>query len=164
MVSPIVFSRSYASSRERRLGRIEEVGVRAHARPADAATELVELPEPEPVGAVDDERVHRRHVDAGLDDRRADEHVVLVLPEVEHHPLERAFVHLSVRDGDTGLRNELADVRGGVLDVVHAVVHEEHLPFAEQLAPDRFADGAVVVLADVREDRLALGRWRVQQA
>ncbi len=81
---------------QRRLRRIEEIGVGAHAGAADATTELVELPEPEPVGAVDDERVHRRHVDAGLDDRGADEHVVLVLPEVDDDPA-RACLRPSVR-------------------------------------------------------------------
>ena len=118
----------------------------------------MQLAETETVGAVDDERVHRRHVDARLDDRRAHEHVVLAFPEVEHDLLERAFVHLSVRDRDAGLGHELADAGGGVLDVHHAVVHEEHLAFAQQLAADRFADGAFVVRADVGEDRLALGR------
>ena len=119
------------------VGRVQEVRVRALAAPADAAAQLVELREAEQVGAVDDERVHRRHVEAALDDRRAHEHVELVLPELLHHTLEPALVHLAVRDRDPRLGHELAHVGGDVLDVLHAVVHVEHLALAQQLAPDR---------------------------
>ena len=121
-------------------------------------------PRPEQVGPVDDQRVDRRHVDARLDDRRADEHVVLALPEVEHDLLERALVHLAVGDGDAGLGHQLAQVGGHVLDVLHPVVHEEDLALAQQLAADGLGDRPLVVLADVGEDRLALGRRRVEQA
>ena len=161
--SPIVFSRSYASSVSTRSARVEQVRVRALAPAADAAAQLVQLREPEQVGAVDDERVDRRHVEAALDDRGAHEHVVLVLPEVEHDPLEPALVHLPVRDRDARLGHELAHVLGDELDVLHAVVHEEHLALAQQLAPDRLGGGAVVVLADVGEDRLAVLGRRVHE-
>ena len=80
-----------------------------------------------------------------------------------HDLLERALVHLPVGDGDARLGHELADLRGDVLDVLHAVVHVEHLAFAQQLAADGLGHGALVVLADVGEDRLALGRRRVEQ-
>ena len=163
VASPIVFSRSYASSLSDAVGGMEEVGVGPLPGTADAAAQLVELAEAEQVGAVDDERVDRRHVDARLDDRRADEHVVLALPEVDDDLLERALVHLAVGDRDPGLGHEVADLGRDLLDVLHPVVHEEHLALAEQLAADRLADGPVVVLADVGEDRLAIGGRRVQQ-
>ena len=44
--------------------RDEQVGVGPLPGPADPAAELVQLAEAEQVGPVDDERVHRRHVDA----------------------------------------------------------------------------------------------------
>ena len=64
---------------------------------------------------------------------------MLVLPELLHDPFEPAFVHLAVRDRDARFGHELAHVGGDVLDVLHAVVHVEHLAFAQQLAPDRLA-------------------------
>ena len=94
---------------ERAVAGVEEVRVRALAAPPDPTAQLVELGETEQVGTVDDERVHRRDVEPALDDRRAHEHVVLALPEVEHDTFEPAFVHLSVRDADARLRDELAD-------------------------------------------------------
>ena len=100
---------------ERTIARIQEVRVRALPAPADPAAQLVELREAEHVGPVDDERVHRRHVEAALDDRRAHEHVVLPLPELGDDPLEPAFVHLAVRDRDARVGHELAHVGGDVL-------------------------------------------------
>ena len=48
---------------------------------------------------------------------------------------------------------------GDVVDVLHAVVHVEHLPLAQELPTDGLGRRTFVVLAHVREDRLAvLGR------
>ena len=149
--------------RQRPLRRIEEIRVGALAGASDAAPQLVQLAETHAVGPVDDERVDGRHVDAGLDDRRAHQHVVVALPEVEHHALEQTFVHLPVGDGDAGLGHQVLDTAGDDVDVLHAVVHEEHLSLAQQLATDRLGDGALVELADIGQDRLALGRRRVEQ-
>ena len=77
--------------------------------------------------------------------------------------LERALVHLPVGDRDARLGHQLAQLGRDLLDVLHPVVHEEDLTLAEQLAADRLGDGPVVVLADVGEDRLAVGRRRVEQ-
>ena len=148
---------------ERAVAGVEQVGVGALARPPDPAPDLVELTEAQQVGPVDDQGVHGGHVDARLDDRRADEHVVLALPEVEHHLLERALVHLPVGDGDAGLGHEVAQTGGHVVDVLHPVVHVEHLALAQQLAADGLGHRPVVLLAHVGEDRLALGRRGVQQ-
>ena len=50
-----------------------------------------------------------------------------------------------------------------MLDRAHPVVHPEHLALTQQLAADRLDGDALVVAADVREDRLAVGRRRLQQ-
>ena len=148
---------------ERDLDRVEQVGVRPLAAAADPAPELVQLAEAEQVGALDDERVHGRHVDARLDDRRAHEDVEAAVPEVDDDLLQRALVHLAVGDGDARLGHQLAQAGGGVLDRAHPVVDPEHLALAEQLAADRLDGDALVVAADVGEDRLAVGRRRLQQ-
>ena len=148
---------------QRPVRRREQVGVRPLPGTADPAAQLVELTEPQQVGTVDDQRVDRGHVDARLDDGGADQHVELALPEVEHDLLEGALVHLAVGHRDAGLGHELAQLAGDVLDVLHPVVHEEHLALAEQLTADRLGDRPLVVLADVGEDRLALARRRVEQ-
>ena len=148
---------------EHAVGWVEEVRVRALAAPPDPSAQLVHLREAEQVGAVDDERVDRRHVETALDDRRADEHVVLVVGEVEDDTLEPALVHLTVRDRNARVGDELAHVLRYEVDVLHAVVHEEHLALTQELTADRLRDGALVVLPDVGEDRLAVLGRRVDQ-
>ena len=93
---------------EHPVGRMEEVRVGALPAATHPAPDLVQLPEAQQVGPVDDEGVDRRHVDAGLDDGRAHQHVVAALPEVEHHRLEAALVHLPVRDGHPRLGDQAA--------------------------------------------------------
>ena len=60
---------------ERRRGGIEQIGVGTLAGATDAAADLVELGQPEPVRPLDDQRVRLRDVEPRLDDRRRDEHV-----------------------------------------------------------------------------------------
>ena len=96
----------------------------------------------------------------GLHDRGADEHVVATLPEVDHDPLERAFVHLTVRDGDARVGHELAQAPRDLIDIRDAIVHEEDLAFAQQLAPNRLDDRGFVELAHVGEYRSPIGRRR----
>ena len=66
---------------QRPLRRVQEVGVAALAAAADPAAQLVQLRAGRGVGAVDDQGVGVRDVQAGLDDGRRDQDVELPLPE-----------------------------------------------------------------------------------
>ena len=94
------------------VGRVEEVGIGPLAAAAHPPPDLVQLAQPEQVGAVDDERVDRGHVDPRLNDGGADEHVVAPLPEVEHDGLEAALVHLAVGHGHPASGTMAPDVAG----------------------------------------------------
>src|SRR5207342_2996633 len=76
-------------------------------RAADATAQLVQLGEPELVGAVDDDRIGVGDVDARLDDRRAEQHVEALLVEVEHDAFEFALGHLPVGDADARFGNQV---------------------------------------------------------
>ena len=80
--------------------RHQEVAVGAFRRATDSTAELIELRQAEHVGAIDDDGVGARDVEAALDDRGRDQDVVLALDEVEHRLLQRRLAHLSVPDGD----------------------------------------------------------------
>ena len=144
---------------ERLVRGIEEIGVAAFPPPADPAAQLVHLGQAEDLRPVDDQRVGIGDVQARLDDRGADEHVVLALPEPVDHLLQHVLVHLAVRHGDPGLRHGLAQPLRHGLDVLDPVVHVEDLTLAEQLTPDRCRDQLVVIGADVGEDRVPVLRW-----
>src|SRR4029434_8865586 len=94
------------------VGRDEQVGVSAAVRAPDAAAKLIELRQPVSVRPVDDDRVGAWNVDAVLDDRRGDQHVVFVIDEIEHGLLHFFFAHLAVRDNDPRLRDDAADQVG----------------------------------------------------
>ena len=141
---------------ERLLRVVEEVGVPALAGPAHAAAQLVHLRQSQLVGAVHDERVGVGDVQAGLDDGRTHQHVVLAVPEPADGLLELLLPHLPVRHHDARLGHEVADPRGGGVDGSHPVVDVEHLSLAQQLAPDGGGHVLVRVRAHVREHGQAL--------
>ena len=60
--------------------------------------------------------------------------------------------------GDARLRHELADFGGNIVDVSHAVVHEENLSFTHDLAADRGGNLAVGTRADEGQHGVALLR------
>src|SRR3954451_7002490 len=144
---------------ERGRARVQEVRVSALARAADTPADLVELGEAEEVGALDDQRVRLRDVDARLDDARRDEHVGLAAQEAHHPLLELLLLELPVRDLERHVRAQAAQALGRLVDRLHAVVHEERLALALLLADERLLDEVLVVLADVGlHGAAALGR------
>ena len=82
------------------VARQKDVGVGLVLVAADAAAELVEIAQAEPVGAVDDDGVGVGNIEAALDDRGADEHVDLAFDEPVHDVFEFVFAHLAVADID----------------------------------------------------------------
>ena len=88
-----------------RLGLLvrQQVGVGLVVRAADAAAQLVQLRQAELVGAIDDNSVGMWIVDAGLDDGRAEQQVVLLLGEFTHHALEFTLGQLAMADDDARL-------------------------------------------------------------
>ena len=123
----------------------EEIAVGAAVRAPDAPAQLIELREAEVIGAIDEHRVRVRHVEAALDDERGDEDVHLAADEAVHDVLELALAHLTVRDGDARARHDATDAIGVCDDRLDAVVDEEHLAAAIELARDPLVDQAVVV-------------------
>ena len=135
--------------------------MRGHVRAPDAATDLVQLREPEGVGALDDQRVRLRDVDPGLDDRRRHEGVGVARKEGVHPLLELPLGHLAVRHEEAKPRTELPELLGRLVDRLHAVVEVERLAPAAVLALERDADELVVELADRRADRPSPFRRRL---
>ena len=159
----IASRRLRASSGSAARRRRDQVRPGAVVRTPDAAAQLVQLREAEAVGAVDQDRVGGRHVDAGLDDRGADEHLEAPVVEVEHELLEVALAHLAVADADRRLGHQPPQALREELDVLDRVVHEIDLPAAADLAQAGLAHEAVAPLRDEGLDGDALGRRRRHQ-
>ena len=139
----------------------DEVGIGVLVAAPDPAAQLVELGQAEAVGAVDDDRVRPRDVQAVLHDGGGDQHVGLVVGELHHHLLEPALGQLAVGGDDPRLGDHLPDRPGQRRQRLDAVVHHEDLPAAAKflahgLRQDVLAEGNHVGL-----DRHAARRRRL---
>ena len=160
--SRIAASRFFATGDSAVFRRNQQVGVGAAIRSADAAAQLIELRQAVAIGAVDDDRVGVRDVEAVLDDRRREQHVVLVRDEVDHHA-SRARPRPSGR----GRRRSAPRARAACIrfadrvDRLDAVVDEVDLAAALELGADGARDDLLVELDDVGLDRQAILRRRL---
>ena len=84
----------------------------------------MQLCEPELVGAVHDDRVGNRNVDARFDDGCADEHIELAPVELAHDALKFSLAHLAVGNANARFRNQLSEHLGAGLNGIHVVMKE----------------------------------------
>ena len=135
-----------------------QVGEGVARGPPHAAADLVELGEAQAVGVLDDQGVDVRDVDAGLDDRGADEDLDLAVGHALHDVAELVLVHSPVGDGD--LRAGVASHQGvrAAGDRLHAVVEVVDLAAPGQLAADRVVEHGLVLLQHEGLDRVAVHR------
>jgi hypothetical protein len=154
----VVRERGQAGTRLRRqLGgvRVEEVRVGEDVGASDAAPYLVQLGEPERVGAFHDECVRLRDVEARLDDRGRDEDVGVAGEERVHALLELLLRHLAVGDEEAQAGAQLLELLPDLVDRLDPIVEVEGLPSACVLALERHLDELFVVLAHRGSDRAA---------
>ncbi len=143
------------------VGRHQQIRERLLALAAHAAAQLVELGQTEAVGAVDDDRVRRRDVEPRLDDGGGHQDVGLAVDEADHGALQLALVHLAVRHDHARVGHQVLDEARHRRQRLHAIVHEEHLAAALQLALERFLDDGAVEAAHDRLDGQPVHRWRL---
>ena len=109
---------------------------------ADAPAKLVQLRQPEFVGAVDDDGVGVGDVDAGFDDGGTEQHVESLLQKVAHDLFQLALAQLSVRYADAGFGQQGFQPLAHVFNRIHFIVQEKHLPAAFEFAQHGFAHAA----------------------
>ena len=117
-----------------------QIGVAALLAATDAASELVQLTEAEHIGAMDQQRIDRRHVQAAFDDIGGQQNIVFAIAELGHHAFEFGRRQTAVRGDDAGFRHDFREAfchAGHVLDSWHDA---EDLAAAETFALDGFAD------------------------
>ena len=103
-------------------------------RAANASAQLMQLGEPEFIGAVDDDGVGGRHVDAGFDDSGTQQNVETLLVKIAHHHFEFALAHLTVGDANARFGQQFEQRFLGLRHAVDIVVQEIHLAAALEFA------------------------------
>ena len=132
-------------------------------RATDATAQLMELSQAQPVGAVDDDGVRGRHIDAALDDGRTHQQIEASVIEVEHDLFQLTLPHLPVGDADPGLGYQRLELARRLLDGFHPVVQKIDLAATPHFAQTRFADHRFLPLADKGLDRESFRRCRGDQ-
>ncbi|MOA10304.1 hypothetical protein D3C78_1301880 [compost metagenome] len=97
-------------------------------RAPNATAQLVKLRQTEVIRTFNDDRVRRRNIDAGFNNRRTHQHVKTLVVEIVHHPFQLALAHLPVTDGNACLRHQFSQFIGGFLDVFDIVKEIINLP------------------------------------
>ena len=123
-----------------------EVGVGLAAGAAHPAPDLVQLGKAHPVGILNDEGVAVAHIDARFDQGGADQNVDLAVEQMLPDRVQLLLGHLAVGNAHPGTGNQLADMGGGGLNVVHPVVQIVHLTAPGQLLLHGFGKDDIVVL------------------
>ena len=109
------------------------------------------------MGTIDDDGVGIGDVDAVFDNRRGEQHIIVVVGEVENDLFEFFWLHLSMSDGHTGIRDILMDHIGNLLQLTDAVVHEIDLPIARHLEVDGISDNLCTESMYLRLNGIAVG-------
>src|SRR6185437_10403440 len=137
----------------------KQIAVRTPVRPPNTSAKLIQLCQSEHVGAIHEHRVRIRNVETRLHDHCRDEHVDLALYKTAHHFFQLALAHLAVANGNTCARHQPANVLRDCVDGLDAIVHEENLSAAVQLARDSFLYQRFVPRLYVGENRRPV-TWR----
>ena len=125
---------------ERTQWRRKEITERLAIASSYAAAKLVQVGETKLLCIVNNNGIGIGYVDAAFDNARCHQYVVFVVYEIEDFLLQFVWIHLSVGDTDAGIGHFAAHQRFYLVDILDAVVDEEHLPVATHLKVDGFAD------------------------
>ena len=106
-----------------------------------------------------DDSVGIRDIETRLNDSCRDEHIVVVIGKAQHDVLELLRRHLSVSDGNAGIRNALVQHVGQFRQSTYAIAHKEHLSVATHLEVHGFGYHFGGEHVQFRLDGIAVG-WR----
>ena len=137
---------------------IAQVRIRMARRTTDTAANLVQLRQTHIVCVLDDKRVRVRNVNAGFNNRGADQNINLAVRHLVHNLCNLFLTHFAVNDADSRIRKPLLPHVRTSLDGLHAVVQVVYLSAASQLTPDGIEQHAVVLLKHERLHRMAVLR------
>ena len=108
----------------------------------------MQLGQPEFVGAVDQNGVGVRVINARFNDGGTEQDVGTLLREITHDPFQFPFIHLAVANNNAGFGYQLGQPLTHVLNGVDLIVQEVHLATAVELAQHCFPDDAVREIVD----------------
>src|ERR1017187_7426545 len=148
------------------MARQKNVSVRLVFVAADAAAKLIQVAQPKTVGAVNNDGIGVRDIEAALNDGRTNQHVNLPFNKAMHDFLEFMLVHLAMADIDADFRfqQQVRQAFGDHIDALDAIVEEVNLAAAIEFALDGLFDEPFIVRRDDGFHRQAVLRRRLDGA
>ena len=143
---------------------VKEVGVSLLRRAPDSATQLIQLRDAENICAVDDHGVDAWHINAVFDDRSGNQDIIFPARELGHHSFQGARRQLPVSHGDRRFRHDAFDPVADHMDCFYAIVDNKYLPAAFDFTHNSSAAQPVIPRSNLRDDRQALFRRRLNHA
>ena len=128
------------------------------------STHLVEVAESEVMCRVDDDGVGVGNVDAVFHDGRREQHVVVVVREVEHYLLQLLGLHLSVAHSHAAVWHVLQYHVFQLPQIIDAVVDKEHLSVAAHLEVNGIGDDLCREGVYLRLYGVTVWRWSLYDA
>ena len=143
---------------------VNEVG-EGHARgTAHSPPHLIELRKAEIICMVNDDGVGVSHIEAVFHNAGGKQDIVFPLIEIQHHPFQMRFRHLSVSHLYPSLRHNIRKVLAHPFDGFDAVVNEINLSSPLDFPPNGFGNDPVIGLNDVSLNGKTLRRGRFDDA
>ena len=105
---------------------------------------------------IDNDGVGIRDIDTILDDGSREQHVVVVVGEIEDDLLEFLRFHLSMSDSHTGIRDIFMDHLRDVREIADTIIDKVNLPIARHLEVDGIGDDLGAEGVNLRLDGIAV--------
>ena len=112
---------------QRRMARQQHVGIRLMFIATHATAQLIKITKTKPIGAINDDGVGVRDIDAALDDRGGEQHICFAIDEGGHYLLQFIGLHLAVPHQNTRLRHNALQFFLQRINGAHAIVQKKHL-------------------------------------
>ena len=112
--------------------------------------------ESEVMSRIDNDGVGIRDIDTILDDGSREQHVVVVVGEIEDDLLEFLRFHLSMSDSHTGIRDIFMDHLRDVREIADTIIDKVNLPIARHLEVDGIGDDLGAEGVNLRLDGIAV--------
>ena len=131
-----------------------QIGTRPPGRPANPASDLMQLSKTQTVCILNDQRIDIGNVDTGFNDGGAHQNLRFPTHNTIHHVREHLLIHFAVGNGNCHLTAEkLCNFPCRAVNIVNPVVEIIHLPAALQFPNHGIGQQVPVMLHDKGLDR-----------
>ena len=113
------------------------------------------------IGVIDDDGIRVGNIQTTFNDGCGHQHIIFPFHETHHGVFQLGGFHLSVTNTNVHIRAKTTDHSSNLLNVLHAIVHEENLTSSLYFIHHRITNQFLIERVQFRDHRIAVGRWRI---